>query len=163
MASSDLAQLQARQVVQKFHQLKASLDNFASHATVLASSKAFDPRIMLEEANKLLGNLTKCRVEFEKAKGLSVTLSRTLSSRPPAGGGMAPAAQWGNEFRAGSKQFVEGIAKAEAAVQKLYKAAYIKINLPTRTATSPDNWFEAFLTLVDMLNQIVEFCKKSKK
>jgi hypothetical protein len=118
---------------------------------------------MLEEADKLLRSLLKCRDEFQKAKGLSVTLSRALSSRPPAGGGMAPAAQWGNEFRAGSKQFVEGIGRAEAAVQKLYKVAYIRINMPTRTGTSPDNWFEAFLTLVDVLNQIVEFCKKAKK
>lgn len=76
---------------------------------------------------------------------------------------MPPAAKWGNEFRAGTKQFLEGMGRAEAAIQKLYKAAFIRINLPTRTATSPDNWFEAFLALVDVLNQIVEYCKRPGK
>ena len=118
---------------------------------------------MMEEADKLLRSLQKSQLEFQKTRGLTVSLSRALSSRPPATGGPPPAAKWGNEFRAGSKQFVEGVGKAEGAIQKLYKVAFIKINLPTRTSTSPDNWFEAFMTLIDVLNQIVEFCKKPKK
>jgi hypothetical protein len=163
MSSSPLAELQARQAVRRLHQLRTEIETFAQHANLLASSKSFDPRVMLEEANKLLASLAKSRGEFQQIQGLTATLKRSLGSRPAPGTGMAPAIQWGNEFRACSKQFVEGIGKAEAAVRKLYKEALIRINLPTRVATSPDTWFDAFLNLLDVLTQVVESCKHPRK
>lgn len=163
MSSSVLGELQARQAVQRLHKLHAEIDIFAAHATLLASSKSFDARLVLEESNKLLASLMRSQSEFEKIKALTVTLSRSLSSRPPAGGGMAPAAKWGAEFRAGCNQFMEGVGKAEKAVQKLYILAQARINMPTRTATAPDGWFDAFMVLIDVLTQVVEFCKSPKK
>lgn len=158
-----LVELQARQAVKRLQQLRAEIDNFTSHATLLASSKSFDPRLVMAEADKLLRSMMRSQGEFLKIKGLTVTLYRSLPSRPPATGGMAPAAKWGNEFRAGSKQFLEAVARAEKAVLKLYAVAQARINLPTRTATSPDGWFDAFLVLVDVLTQIIEYCKRDKK
>jgi hypothetical protein len=163
MSSSVIGELQARQAVQRLRQLRGEIETFAAHATLLASSKSFDPRLVLAEADKLLRSLMKSQSEFQKIKALTVTLSRSLPSRPPAGGGMAPAAKWGNEFRAGSKQFIEGVGRAEKAIQKLYIKAQAQINLPTRTATSPDGWFDAFLVLIDVLTQVVEYCKRPKK
>ena len=158
-----LVELQARQAVRRLHQLRSEIDVFASHATLLASSKSFDARLVLAEADKLLRSLMRSQSEFQKIKALTVTLARSLPSRPPAGGGMAPAAKWGNEFRACSKQFIEGVGRAEKAIQKLYAVAQARINLPTRTATSPDGWFDAFLVLIDVLTQVIEYCKRSKK
>jgi hypothetical protein len=164
MSSPVLGELQARHVVQKFRQLRGDLDSFASHATLIASSQSFGARLMLEEADKLLKSLIQNRAEFQKTKALSISLSRSLSSHPSAGGGMPPAAKWGNEFRAGSKQFVEGVAKAEKAIQKPYCEAHIRINLPTRTSTgAPEGWFDTFLRLIDALTQVVEYCKRAKK
>jgi len=160
MSQSPLAELQARQAVKRLHQLRAEIDGFTAHATLLANSKTFDARVVMAEADKLLKSLIRSRSDFQTIKALTVSLSRSLSKIPPASGGPPAAAKWGSEFRAGSKQFMEGVEKAEKAILKLYAQAHAKMNLPTRTATSPDGWFDAFLVLIDVLNQVIEYCKK---
>jgi len=58
---------------------------------------------------------------------------------------------------------MNAVVRAEKAIQKLYLQAQARMNLPTRTATSPDNWFDALLVLIDVLTQIIEYCKKNRK
>ena len=163
VASSGVSEVQAKQAVQRLHELRKAVDGFAQHATTLAGSKSLDPAAVMGEANKMLATLLKYRTEVQGIKGLSESLARSLSSRPPAGGGMSPAATWGPELRAGCKQFSEAVGHAELAMGKLYKAAGEQINLPTRTATEAAGLFDVFLLFVDVLTKMVEHFKQKKK
>jgi hypothetical protein len=163
MSSSGLPEVQAKQAVQRLHELRKAVDSFTQHAATLAGAKSLDPAAVMEEANKFLATLIKYRTEVQGLKGLSETLARSLSSRPPAGGGMSPAATWGPELRAGCKQFSEAVVHAEQAIGKLYKAAGEQINLPTRTATAPDGLFDMFLLFVDLVTKMIEHFKHKKK
>lgn len=160
-----LAELQARQSVQRFRQLSGQVKNFTAHADLLRKSKSFalDPRLLLNEADKLLKSLIGSRSDFDKIKAVTTSLSRSLSSRPPAAGGMSPAQKWRPEFQAGAKQFLDAVRDAEKAIQLLYKDAHAEINLPTRVSTSPDGWFDALLVISQALAGLVEYCKHPKK
>jgi hypothetical protein len=90
-----LAELQARQIVQRMHRLRVEVDVFAAHArTLRQSSGSIDGLVLLQEADNLLRGLMASRVDFENAQAHVGSLSRSLSSRPPATGGPPPAAQW---------------------------------------------------------------------
>jgi len=158
---SSFSEFQAMQIVQRMQALRGQVDRFATHATMLANaSSSLDALALLEEANNLAKNLIASRKDFETAEAYTGTLSRALPSRPPASGGMAPAAKWGNEFRAGSKQFAVAVQNAEKAMQKLFDAADLKINSPSRTATPADNGFEMALGFADLLMKWVEARKR---
>jgi hypothetical protein len=162
MASSNVSEVQAQHAVGRLHELRKLVDVFAQHAVTLAASKSLDPAAVMGEANKMLATLAKYRTEVQGIKGLSESLARSLSSRPPAGGGMSPAAKWGPELRAGCKQFSESVKHAESAMEKLYKAAGEQINLPTRTATEASGLFDVFLLFVDLLTKMLEHFKQKK-
>ena len=154
---SSFSEFQAMQIVQRMHTLREQVDRFATHAAMLSNtSSSLDGLTVLEEANNLARNLIASRKDFETAQAYTGTLSRTLPSRPPASGGMPPAAKWGNEFRAGSKQFGASVQNAEKAMQKIFDAADLKINSPSRTATPADNAFEMALGFADLLMKWVE-------
>lgn len=135
---SSFSEAQVMQIVRRIHILTEQVDRIATHATMLANaSSSLDAYSLLEEANSLAKELIASRKDFETAGSYTGTLSRTLPSRPPARGGMSPAAKWGNELRAGSKQFGVAVQKAEKAMQRLFEAADFKINSPARTVTLP--------------------------
>lgn len=70
---------------------------------------------------------------------------------------MSPAAQWGNEFRAGSKQFIDAVHRAEAEISALYRVADEKLSSPTRTPTgAPENLFDVFINFIDVLAHWLE-------
>lgn len=73
---------------------------------------------------------------------------------------MPPAAKWGNEFRAGARQFSTSALKAGEAVKALYKSANTQMMSPLRTPTMPDNAFEAALNLADFLVHVIEFLRR---
>jgi hypothetical protein len=160
-----LAELQARQAVQRFHQLSGQVQHFTAQAKLLRGAKsfAFDPRLLLSEADKLLKSLMASRSDFDKYKALTTSLSRSLSSRPPATGGMSPAQKWRPEFKAGAKQFTDAVRDAEKALELLYKEAHAEINLPTRTSSPEMAWHDALLALCQLLVSVVEYCKRQKK
>jgi hypothetical protein len=159
--SSALSELQARQIIQRMHRLREQVDLFAIHAKTLVNSPTLDGRVLLQEANNLTRSLMASRTDFEAAAAYSGTLSRTLSSRPSAGGGMAPAALWGSELRAGSKQFGAAVQKAEDALRQLFNAADLKMSSPIRTQTGiPDNPWEAALNLIELLTEWLESRKR---
>src|SRR6516162_8963355 len=104
---SELNEYRARQIVRTMQRLRSDVASFASHAkTLRLSSGSFDGLPLLQESDRLLRALKNSRAAFEEAASQIKSLSRSLSSRPPASGGMSPAAKWGPEFRAGSKQFI---------------------------------------------------------
>jgi hypothetical protein len=160
---SDLAEVQARQIVRRMRQLRNDVDIFARHASTLRqSSNSIDGRVLLQEADSLLRGLQACRVDFQYATANVGSLSRKLSSRPPTTGGPPPAAQWGSEFRAGSKQFVAAVANAEKQLSQLYGSANAQMSSPTRTATSPDNLIEVLMTFIDGLTRWIEYRRSQK-
>lgn len=160
---SGLAEIQARQIVRQLHQLRNEVDIFATHARMLRlSSKSIDALVLLQEADNLLRGLKANRIDFQNATSHVASLSRSLSSRPPAAGGPPPAAQWGSEFRALSKQFVTAMHNAEKELSQLYGAADAQLNSPTRTATAPDNLIDVLLTFIDGLSRFVEFRRRKR-
>ena len=160
---SGLAEFQARQIVQRMHRLRNEVNLFATHArTLRQSSSSIDGLVLLQEADNLLRGLKASRVDFENANAQVGSLSRTLSSRPPASGGPPPAAQWGGEFRAGSKQFIAAVHNAEKEVSQLYGAANAQLNSPTRTATAPDGLMDVLMTFIDGLSRWIEYRRRQK-
>ncbi len=160
---SELAEFQARQIVQRMHRLRDAVDLFATHArTLRLSSASLDGLVLLQEADHLLHSLMAVRVDFENANANVASLSRTLSSRPPRAGGPPPAAQWGSEFRAGSKQFIAAVQNAEKELGQLYGAANAQLNSPTRTATAPDNLVEVLVTFIDALSRWIDHRRRQK-
>src|SRR5260370_16555084 len=104
---SELAEVQARQIVRRMRQLRNDVDIFARHARTLShSSGSIDGRALLQEADALLRGLKGCRVDFEEATAGVGSISRSLSSRPPTTGGPPPAAKAANKFRPAAKQFI---------------------------------------------------------
>lgn len=93
---SSFSEAQVMQIVRRIHILTEQVDRIATHATMLANaSSSLDAYSLLEEANSLAKELIASRKDFETAGSYTGTLSRTLPSRPPASGGMSPAAKWG--------------------------------------------------------------------
>src|ERR1017187_988513 len=114
---NELTELRARQIVQRMHRLRDQVEVFATHARILRQSAAsLDGLALLQEADNLLRGLAGSPGDFQDI-GANVP---SPSSRPPATGGMAPAAQWGSEFRAGSPQFVDAVRKAEKELTQPY-------------------------------------------
>lgn len=158
---STLAQLQARNTLAKMNRLQAKIDAFAAHARMLnSSSRNSDSRTLLEEANRLLQELTDARMDFLGANSQIETLARSLPSRTRGGSGMSPAAQWVPELRAASRRIEESGRKFELALGQLYGTAQAGMNSPTRTATPPANLFEAILTIIDLLTRWIEQAKR---
>lgn len=157
-----LGEVQARQALQRFRQLTGQVKVFTAHADTLRKAKGFEARLLLGEADTLLKGLMASRSDFEKTRALATSLSRSLSSRPPPGGGMSAAQKWRPEFNAGAKQFAEALHGAEKAIQLLYKDAHAEINLPTRTSTDADGWFDAVLVLCQILAGFADYCKRLK-
>jgi hypothetical protein len=157
--NSALNEFRSRQIVQTMNRMRDQVDLFATHARVLRmSSKSLDSSPLLEEADRLLLGLKSSRAEFEEAAAQTRSISRGLSSPFPAAGGMPPAAKWGNEFRAGGRQFGEAVRRAEKELSGLYAAANEKLNSPTRTPTgAPENLFDIFINFVDGLSRWVEY------
>src|ERR1700721_1388240 len=137
--NSQLQESQARQIVQRLHRLHDQVELFATHAGTLKLLSSVDGRALLQEADNLLRSLKASRIDFESLEAHVGTLSRSLSSRPPASGGMPPAAKGGNELRAGSNQFKQAVRHAEKEIRELYGAADAQLNSPARTPTAPDN------------------------
>lgn len=159
--NSTLAQLQARSTLAKMNQLRAQIENFAAHAKTLnASSRSFDSRTLLDEANRLLQGLTNARADFLSANSQIETLARSLPSRS-IGAGISPAAQWVPELRAASKRFEQAARAAESSLSQMYGTANAGMNSPTRTATPAGNLFEVFLTFVDLLTRWIEYKKRT--
>ena len=163
--SDELKDYQARRIVQTLHRLEHNVTAFAIHANTLKSaSGSFDGLALLHSADQLLRALQSNRDVFEQASSQMQSLSRSLSSRPAKDGGMPPAAKWGNEFRAGSKQFIRAVHTAERALSSLYAAANEKMNSPTRTSTgAPENLFDIFVNFVDALSKWIESRKDKKR
>jgi len=72
---------------------------------------------------------------------------------------MPAAAQWGNQLRAGSKQFSEAVSSAEKELQQLYKTGAIGMNSPKRTATAPDNAVDIVVNFAEALSRWIEHSK----
>lgn len=160
---SELPEFQARQIVKRMGWARNEVENFAAHARMLTeSSSSIDGLVLLQQADELLKNLKASRVEFENANAQVQSLSRTLSSRPPNTGGLAPAAKWGSEFRAGSRQFTLSVQNAERQLRRLYGAANAQLNSPTRVSTPPDNLLDVLLTFTDALSRWIEYKRRKK-
>jgi hypothetical protein len=156
--SDALAELRARQIVQKMRSLKNDVLGFSEHAKFLnRASQNIDSRVLMEEADNLLKKLMAARVDFQEADANVNSVRRSLSSTIPRGGGIAPAALWGNELRAASKQFVEAVHTAENKLRELYQTSEAGMNSPTRTSTGdPSGAFDVLMTFVEMLTRIIE-------
>jgi hypothetical protein len=136
---------------------------FATHArTLKLSSSSLDGLALLREADELLRGLQASRADFANAEAQVTSLSRRLSPFPPAAGGPPPAAQWGNEFRVGSKQFIAAVQKAETELSQLYGAANAQLNSPTRTASAPDNLIDVLMVFIDALTKWIEHRRRHK-
>lgn len=161
---SGLAELQSRQVVGRLHRLRSQVESFTRHARTLRfTSSSLDARLLLEEADNLLRNLKACRLELAQADGQARSLSRRLSHVPPTAGGPPPAAQWGNEFRAGSKQLMAAIRDAEKELSQLYGAAMSQINSPTRTATVPGDLMDVMMAFAELLTRWLEHRRRQNR
>ena len=144
--------------------LRGQVELFTAHArTLRLAARNFDAAALLQEANNLLQALMDARGDFQNLDALVGSLSRRLPSRPPAGGGMTPAAKWGPELRAGAKQFAIAAHNAESEIRQLYAAAENEINSPTRTATgAPDNLVEVIATLADVITRLIDYFRRSR-
>jgi hypothetical protein len=159
---SALAELQARQMVQRMHRLTAEVDAFASHARMLRqSAKSFDGLVLLREGDNLLRALQASTGDFRDITAHIKSVSRALPSRPQGGVGLRPAAQWGNELRAGSGQFVKALLTAESEIGQLRGAASEQLSSPTRNATAPDNLLDVALTFLDALARWIEYRRRT--
>lgn len=159
-----LADLQARQIIQRMHRVRNEVELFATHArTLRLSSPSIDGVVLLQEADNLLRGLKASRDEFANADAQVASVSRRLSPVPPRAGGPPPAAQWGSEFRAASNQFIAAVNRAEMELGQLYGTANAQLNSPTRTATSPDNLVDVLMTFIDALSRWVEYRRRQKQ
>jgi|SRR5581483_10048876 len=156
--SAELNEYRARQIVRTMHRLRGDVNLFAIHArTLRMSSRSLDGLPLLQEADRLLKALMASQSEFSEGASQTKSLSRSLSSLPPATGGMPPAAKWGNEFRAGAKQFIDAVRKAERELDALYAAANEKMNSPTRTWTGdPSNLLDIVMNFIEGLSRWME-------
>ena len=161
--NSTLAELEAKQAVEKMRSLRNDVVIFTSHARLMnASSGNIDSLPLLEEATRLLKSLGSARLEFLGPNGKIDTLARSLPSRPPGGVGMSPAAKWMPELRAASKQFAEAVRSAEAAIFQLRDTALEGLNSPTRVSTEPDGLLDIILNFTDLLNRWIEHRRKMR-
>jgi hypothetical protein len=160
---SVIAEFQARQIIQRMHRVRYEVELFATHArTLRLSSSSLDGLALLREADNLLSGLKASRDEFANADAQVASVSRKLSPLPPRAGGPPPAAQWGSEFRAASKQFIATVNSAEKELGQLYGAANAQLNSPTRTATAPDNLLDVLMTFIDALSRWIEYRRREK-
>jgi hypothetical protein len=161
---SVMADFQARQIIQRMHRVRNEVELFATHArTLRLSSSSIDGLVLLQEADNLLRGLKASRDEFANADAQVASASRKLSPFSPRAGGPPPAAQWGSEFRAASKQFIAAVKSAEKEIGQLYGAANAQLNSPTRTATAPDNIVDVLLTFIDALSGWIEYRRRQKQ
>jgi hypothetical protein len=153
----------------KMNALRNEIQTFTQHVHVLAaSSKSFDSRILVEEANRLLQRLGAARLEFKGLEGSIDSLSRALPSRPGPAATMSPAAQWVPELRAASRQFGETVRDSEKALRNLYSKGFDGLNDPLRTPNpiGPpmparfDSVLDMVLTLSDLLTKSIELWKR---
>jgi hypothetical protein len=153
-----LNELRARQIVQTMQRARNEVDLFATHArTLRLASNSIDALLLFQEADRLVRSLMSSRAVFEEAASHTTSLSRSLSSRPNGTGGPPPAAKWGNEFRAGSKQFIEAVRRAEKELSELYAEANEKMSSVTRTSTGdPKDALDILMTFVEALARWVE-------
>jgi hypothetical protein len=155
--ASVLNELRARQIVRHMHGLRVQVDSFAIHARTLRRvASSIDAAALMQEGDKLLRGLMESRTEFRELEAGIPSLSR----RPPAGGGMAPAAKWGPEIRAAIKQFTVAVQNAEKELIALHNTANDQLNSPTRISTSPDNLLELIMSFIDLLTKWLETRKK---
>jgi len=158
---NELAVIQAQKALGTMNGLRSLVRQWALHARALnAMSPSIDSLVLLQESDTLLQKLDAAKSDFQRAQSNIDSLSRSLSSRIPEKGGMASAAQWVPQLRAGAKQFSEAVKEAERELQKLYQAAAIGMNSPTRTPTMPDNIFELLLNFCDALSRWIEHRKR---
>lgn len=125
-------------------------------------STSLDGLVLLKEADNLLNSLKASRVDFETIHAQLGSVSRSLPSRPPALGGMAPAAQWGSEFHALSKQFIAAVKHAEGELRQLYGTASDQLNSPLRTPDVPKNLLDVLLVFADALALWIEYRRRQK-
>src|ERR1700730_887522 len=156
---SDLSELQAKQIIQLVNRLREQVEHLAFQAK-LVNRPSFDALVMLQESGNLMVSLMANWKDFETATAHGGTLSRTLPSRPPAGGGMPPAAQWVPQLRASYEQFGSAVRKADAAIRQLHDTAKLQMDSPGRTATPADNLFEMALVWTDLVSKYVESRKR---
>ena len=75
---------------------------------------------------------------------------------------MSPAAQWGPELRAASRQLTEAIRNAETAVFQLHNTAMEGMQSPTRTQTGdPADLYEIVMVFIDVLGHLIEAMKRT--
>jgi hypothetical protein len=162
---SGLAEVQARRIVKNMQRLRHEVEVFATHAkTLREASHSIDGRPLLQEADNLLRGLTASRLDFLDATAHVGSLSRSLSSRPPATGGPPPAARWGSEFRAGTKQFIAAVQKAEKELNLLYGVANSQLNSPIRTATgTPENLTDIVMAFIDLLSRWIDYRRSQNR
>ncbi len=170
--NASLAELQARQTLEKMNGLRNEIDAFTRHVQFMTvSSGNFDGRDLVDMANRLLQRLGTARLEFQGLEGRIDSLSRSLPSRPLSGTGMAPAAKWVPELRGASRQFAETVRSAESALKKLYEKGFQDLNSPLRTpnvlepliVTKFDTVLDMILTLSDLLVHSIEIYKRNRK
>ena len=76
---SGLAELQARQIIQRMHRVRNEVEEFATHArTLRLSSPSIDGLVLLQEADNLLRGPKASRDEFANADAQVASVSRKL-------------------------------------------------------------------------------------
>jgi len=161
---SVMADFQARQIIQRMHRVRNEVELFATHArTLRLSSSSIDGLVLLQDADNLLRALKASRDEYANADAQVASVSRKLSPFPPRAGGPSPAAQWGSEFRAASKQFIAAVNSAEKELGQLHGAANAQLNSPTRTATTPDNLVDVLMTFIGALSRWMEYRRRQEQ
>jgi hypothetical protein len=161
--SNQLAEVRARQIVQRMRSLKSDVVSFGEHAKLLTSGNV-DARLVMQEADNLVKKLMAARIDFQEADANINSVKRSLSSTVPKRGGIAPAALWGNEMRAASRQFIEAIHSTERSLGQLYDGSNAAMNLPTRTSTGdPSNAFDVLMNFVEMLSRVLEHHRRPDK
>jgi hypothetical protein len=142
----------------------------AHHAKTLRQMPNFDGRLLLEEANSLLRNLMASRLDFEQLEGRARSLKRQLPNRPPRSPrpfqyefhGPPPAAQWGSEFQAASRRFIQAIVKAENQIRQLMDVAFQDLHKPTRTSTEASSLVDVVMNFIEFLNVLLAHQKNRK-
>jgi hypothetical protein len=160
---SSFASFKSQQSLQRLRQLLRKIDQFTENAhTFNLFAGNLDAWQLVNEGNQLLTNLGKGREEFAQIRAEMNSLRRSLSKTAPEGV-LPPAAQWGNEFRAVSKQIMDAIYRSEVEIRKLLDAGTIAMNLPARTATAPENIIELIVLFADLLTRYLEYLKTRKR
>ena len=158
--STDLAELQARNVVRQMQMLKLRLDNFSKHAQMLRAQSqsriGFDNRMLLGEASQLRQDLITTFKQFQTSHSQTASIGRSLPklASPPVN-------PWRFEIRAASEQFLQSLRNADAEVAALQGQTLSGMNDPLRTPGMPGNSrFEKIVDLVlgfaDMLTKLIE-------